>query len=770
MNKKQSIGLCSLLLTSVFAHADISGTVFKDIPFNGTVKNTYGTKDTNEQGVAGITVTAYPSGASTITEADGTWFLTTTGKVKVEFTNIPSYLKEGAGQSSVQFIDGDASTINLALYNPADYAGETNPIAMTTQANSALVDNSAVALKILSTIPAVDNVNIPEDISKDVSFQKLGTVWGLAYDKAHKDLYAAASLRRYGALGNDGLGAIYKIHDDGAVETFTTIVNVGTITSNAQRNLSTNPNNPSHDPVFNEIGRVGLGDIDISEDGTKLYAINITTNSLVEVDIATKVQKAIAIGNPFTGCSDGDVKSWGIGQKDGEVYVGSVCTTNTTQGAYISKLEGSTFTSFHHIPLDMKGENSLYTYTTNGLTNPNGERWRSWITNLTDLFNPNKTHASLPAPILSDIIFDENRGMILGFIDRTAMQTGVDNFSPDTQDAHTYRYDSAGDIYRVCNVNGTYKNEGDAGCPLTDTTGHEFFKDDEWTKQNGGHGKHKEITLGGLSYLQGSGTVATSAFDPAEKDGEHYDTSGIIWMNRDNGTKLAGQVMVGGPDSLVYNGKAGGVGDLEVLAEAAPTEIGDRVWFDENANCVQDANESGIAGVEVNLYAFDKCEGTPEQTVTTDGNGRYLFPVTAGTQYSVCINGVAGQTPLDGKKLTCNDKGTSINNSDATVAGADAKIALAPLTTGANDHSLDFGFTTKEAPVTEPVVTTPVVTPTPTPTDSNRTVDHTNGTCDCHSYTEDSTPALSIWSMMLLMTLTSFMAFLFRKELNQVIK
>ena len=759
MNKKQSIGLCSLLLTSVIANAGVSGTVYKDIPLSGTTPNTYGTQDANENGVAGITVTASPSGETTTTAVDGTWSLNTTGKVKVEFTNIPSYLKESKGQSSVQFIDGDASTVDLALFNPSEYVKSAeNSIAMTTQANSSLADNTANALSILSQTPTDNNDIVPND-TKTIAFNKLGTVWGLAYDSTHKDLYASAALRRHGAVGAAGLGAIYKIAKDGTVSTFTTIADVGTITPN--RNLSDNPSDPSHDPIFDEVGRIGLGDIDISEDGKKLYVINITTNNLVEIDIATKTQNAIGIGNPFASeCNAGDVKSWGIGQKDGAVYVGSVCTTKMEQGAYISKLKGSLFEPFHKVPLNIDGETSLYSNVTPNANNSNnGKRWREWITDKTVLFDGKGRRSSLPAPILSDIMFDENQNMVLGFIDRTGMQAGVNNFSPDENDINTYKYDAAGDIYKVCKTINGYANEGSTDCPYTDATGKEFFLEEEWRRNGDTTKGHKEIALGGLAYIQGSTSVLSSAFDPVISSNDNYDTSGIIWMNTTDGKKTAGQVMVGKKGDLAYNGKAGGIGDIEILTPPAPTEIGNRVWFDENANCVQDANESGIAGVEVNLYAFDKCEGTPEQTVTTDENGRYLFPVNAGTQYSVCINGVANQTPLNGKKLTCNTGGISINNSDATVTGEDAKIALAPLTTGANDHSLDFGFTTKEAPVV-----------TPTPTDNNRTVDHTDGTCDCHGYTEDSTPALSVWSMMILISLTSFMTFLFRKELNQVIK
>jgi len=768
MNKKQSIGLCSLLLTSVIANAGVSGTVYKDIPLNGTQLNTYGTHDTNENGVAGITVTASPSGETTTTAADGTWSLNTTGKTRVEFTDIPSYLKESKAQSSVQFIDGEASTVDLALFNPSEYTNSPeNDIAMTTQANSSLTANTANALSILRQTPTGDNDTVPSN-TKTIAFNKLGTVWGLAYDSTNKDLYASAALRRHGAVGTDGLGAIYKIAEDDTISTFVTITDVGTVTPN--RNLSDDTSKPSHDPVFDEVGRVGLGDIDISEDGKKLYVINITTNNLVVIDIATKTQNAIGIGNPFaSGCNADDVKSWGIGQKDGEVYVGSVCTTDTAQGAYISKLTGSSFEAFHQVPLDMDGESSLYSGFTATAENTNdGKRWRNWIINSTDLFEPALStdatkgmRKSTPAPILSDIMFDENQNMVLGFIDRTGMQAGVNNYSPDVNDNKTYKYDSAGDIYKVCKTADGYANEGSADCPYTDATGKEFFLEEEWTRSENTSLGHKEIALGGLAYLQGSKTVLSSAFDPAMTTNNNYDTSGIIWMNTTDGKKTAGQVMVGTNGDSTYNGKAGGIGDIEILTPAAPTEIGNKVWFDENANCIQDANETGISGVEINLYASSDCTGSATGTTTTDENGRYLFTVDAGTDYSVCINGIAGQTPLDGKKLTCNTAGTALNNSDATVAGEDAKIALAALTAGANDHSLDFGFTTKDAPIVIPVI--------PTPVENNRTVDHTDGTCDCHSY-EESTPALSVWSMMLLISLTSFMAFLFRKELNQVIK
>ncbi|MFH1685918.1 MAG: SdrD B-like domain-containing protein [bacterium] len=50
--------------------------------------------------------------------------------------------------------------------------------------------------------------------------------------------------------------------------------------------------------------------------------------------------------------------------------------------------------------------------------------------------------------------------------------------------------------------------------------------------------------------------------------------------------------------------------------------IGDRVWYDDNENGIQDAGEPGIAGIPVTLYA---CDGYPLAEMRTDANGNYVF-------------------------------------------------------------------------------------------------------------------------------------------------
>src|SRR5581483_3685066 len=57
--------------------------------------------------------------------------------------------------------------------------------------------------------------------------------------------------------------------------------------------------------------------------------------------------------------------------------------------------------------------------------------------------------------------------------------------------------------------------------------------------------------------------------------------------------------------------------------------VGDRVWLDTNGNGIQDAGETGINGVTVQLL---NSSGTVIATTTTAGDGNYTFSnLAAGT-------------------------------------------------------------------------------------------------------------------------------------------
>lgn len=60
--------------------------------------------------------------------------------------------------------------------------------------------------------------------------------------------------------------------------------------------------------------------------------------------------------------------------------------------------------------------------------------------------------------------------------------------------------------------------------------------------------------------------------------------------------------------------------------------LGNRVWFDENANGVQDAGEHGVGGVCVRLHGPD---GSLSQETTTDSNGFFGFNLQPGAPYQL---------------------------------------------------------------------------------------------------------------------------------------
>jgi hypothetical protein len=74
-------------------------------------------------------------------------------------------------------------------------------------------------------------------------------------------------------------------------------------------------------------------------------------------------------------------------------------------------------------------------------------------------------------------------------------------------------------------------------------------------------------------------------------------------------------------------------GDCEIRKEPfvqTKNILGNRVWFDENQNGIQDPGEGGVGGVCVNLY--DANNALAQQT-TTDSNGYYAFNVDAGKYF-----------------------------------------------------------------------------------------------------------------------------------------
>ena len=108
--------------------------------------------------------------------------------------------------------------------------------------------------------------------------------------------------------------------------------------------------------------------------------------------------------------------------------------------------------------------------------------------------------------------------------------------------------------------------------------------------------------------------------------------------------------------------------------------LGDFVWHDKNANGVQDAGESGIAGVVVQLKDVS---GHVVATTTTDAAGAYHFDVNPGT-YSVAL-----VTPAGFAVSAQNQGGNTALDNDFDASGNTGLITLAP---GATNNTIDAGL------------------------------------------------------------------------------
>ena len=109
--------------------------------------------------------------------------------------------------------------------------------------------------------------------------------------------------------------------------------------------------------------------------------------------------------------------------------------------------------------------------------------------------------------------------------------------------------------------------------------------------------------------------------------------------------------------------------------------IGDRVWQDMNGNGIQDAGESGISGVTVDLY---DAAGNLVATTATDANGDYSFAVPPGA-YAVQF------VPASGWVFTPAGQGGDPTHDSDPVPGT-GRTGLLTVTSGQSVPDIDAGL------------------------------------------------------------------------------
>lgn len=694
----------------------ISGTVFQDYNGNGVFDTSASTAaPAVDVGVAGITVTAYDNtgtvrGSGT-TAANGTYSFSATGTApyRVEFTNLPAGYQPSARStdsvdggtgtnsgSTVQFVPTTGATnVNLAINRPDDYC-QNNPLVCIPQHYQGNVDGGALRTFPYNYSSELDgNINIsttaapsrttteliPSNIGQN---NAIGTVYGVAWNRNTRNLYTSAFVKRVaklGTLSSESPGAIYlRTNPSSPSSTPALYVDLNTVFTATTAGTNPHPiattdwtsaTADSNTPQF--VGKIGLGDLEISQDNSTLYSVNLNDKQLYLIPTSGTLNSTTITRFPIptTGlttsggtCPTADVRPFALGKDaSGQIYVGAVCSaesvvgTDTVRRSYLHAFiwrftAGGTFT--------------LVANRTLNYSRPNAGANQPWLVG---------DNSSSPELILTDIEFDRG-DMIVGFRDKNGDET------PTGAADRGY-----GEILRATsNGSGGWTFESN---PTTQAT--EYYKD-----LNGDN--REEGVQGALLQVSGFNHTMITAYDPVAYNGagtriSNFYTGGVQRYNNTSGAMTGAYDVYLDAEASTFR-KANGLGDIEALCDAAPIEVGNRVWNDANGNGVQDPGEAGIAGVTVELY-----NGA---TPVTYARYRDQFDNIAynGTNGSTDWSGSAWTEVNDDGVVTTGDvfvtaSGTALGNVVAIRRGADNVsngLVRTVSLTGSSSATLTFDY------------------------------------------------------------------------------
>ncbi|MFF0389873.1 SdrD B-like domain-containing protein [Kitasatospora sp. NPDC004615] len=560
--------------------------------------------------------------------------------------------------------------------------------------------------------------------------QQVGTTSGLAYDKYRGRLFQAAFARRFTAYGPEGGDAIYAVPaDGGSAPTLFARVPGSTETAHGTNMIK--------DAEFVDApGKESIGGLALSEDGSTLYAVNMLTRSLVSFDAtgseATGPENTVAIPDP--GCAaSGDWRPAGLAVHDNTLYVGGVCSAESTQKradlkAVVYGYDGKRFTKVLSQALDF--ERSYV--STGGAEFDQTHYWNPWHAGLDNWDSYQLGNWMVyPEPELASMAFARDGSMILGFRDRF-MDVASVGLDPRPGNNKTESGYAGGDINMACAVpTGGYAWEGTGNCPNHAATNTpplprpsgvvSYFAGDFAVFY------HQETSLGGVAFIPQQQWVISTQMDPTV----NYFTSGTGYYDIDTGAGPGNKPDANGYEFVQKNGfgKAGGLGDIAYTAANAPVQIGNRVWFDGDHNGIQDAGEASLPGVTVNLL---DAEGKVVATTKTDANGEYYFggvgaayQLTPGADYTVEFDvstadtsGVPGKPAAADLRYTLPTAGDDRVHDSNVIPPTEGPPGLghaqvtAPSEPGGVDHTIDAGVYVPEATPSSSA------SPSPSPSDS----------------------------------------------------
>ncbi len=773
------------------AAGSVAGKVFDDKDMNGSMNGT----EAGVQGVTVSAYDATgTSVGTTTTGAGGTYTLTvasaSTTAVRVEFTTPVGYEPSMVGTgnaTSIQFVTLGATNVDYAVQIPAAYCDNNN----ATMSLAAACIRPGTTSGSASSVGSVSSIGWTSRTAGTMTnFSNTGAIWGLGSDRTRGALWASAVVRRHAGLGPAGLGGLYVLRQSstaGVVASFDLTAapynlafaaTPGSFTD-AARGI-TNSSLLSLDAAgYSGVGRAGIGDIDVSTDGQYLFVTNLHTRQIHRFALggtaaAPTLGALTTYDLPSSACPGTTARPWALNAtaQAGHVLVGVVCTgeegafsaTSDADGGRILDLDTASSTWSTKATVDFGYPRGFERCTAS--TGIGGEprrcepvQWHDWTDDFASI-RAARVAGTLESvteggedlfwfsqPMIVDIENLVDGSLVIGISDRFNYQIGSANIAPDETNVNspTFNYLTsrvAGDVLLLCATGSGLAQEFDGSCAgsttytgatrpystvgLASEVGYREFFDDNV----GGTfaGAHQEIAIGGLAVYPSSGTqlIALSAMDADN----NLNSNGVRWLNLTDGSMNGSGVRLTSGDVDSFE-KSVSMGDLELICDAAPLQIGNRIWYDMNRNGIQDAGEGPAVGVVVELYTTG---GTKRGTAVTDANGTYYFTSTlsesaggngdnrggglaAYTSYEIRVGSFSNYTggssaPLDYTKwqwTTSNatDAATLLDDavdSDATLTNVSglfnqARYTTSPLAPGQVNHTFDFGVAPRPASV-----------------------------------------------------------------------
>ena len=777
----------SFLFSIVSSDAQISGFVFRDYNANGKKDNT---SSFNENGVKGIIVTAFKSDGAIIasfkTATTGLYAIPVSGTaynnilgsntgfvvagtgVRVEFSGLeagdyPAVI--GAdNKGNVQFAKAPASNINFAVSYPADYA-QPDPRLVTSVYRKGDAPATEQVLISVDYNASGGNKNYPNISTEGVQSQ-LGSTYGLAFHRSSNTLFAGSYQKRNTSYGSaNSTGAIYKIPNpaDNSTSGVSLFVDLNVLYGSNIAGANPHPNGVGtdfkrDDASYGKVGKIAFGDMAVSEDELNLWAINLNDRRLYKIPLGTDPYNPVPPTSTsqissypvFNICdcnnngsldlqSDIDARPFALKVYHGKVYIGLICTAESTPTVFsnltarVFAFDPVTATTVEvlNFPLNYNrgnGNTSAVPFPNgvpagSGYANANAANWRPW----NDVYTTAATfkwswydvawkEGGYSQAIFSAIDFDDNGNMIIGLRDRFGDMIGDGVYEPGG--TIIMEGDGNGDLIRAkLNAVGTGWNFVTSEA----TNGTEFFAGDSFGSL------HEETSMGGLTVYHGRDNIISTTMDP-----ENNLSGGFDWTKPSNGALDRSYEIVRRPGANAFTStmfaKSNALGEVELLADAAPVEIGNKVWFDLNSDGIQGADENGIANIALELFADFNNDGIPDgpaiATTITDASGEWYFnkanitdgdPGIAGNQaglkfgagYIIRIgksdwdftngNGIGD---LLGVKLTTTNAATGsgapgLSDNDAKLTTGSTivpQITIKAGMSGQSNHDLDFGF------------------------------------------------------------------------------